>query len=120
MSESPRAYVPADPVCLGVGIGCAFAGVFVQWLLLGAPFGFAMLSLGVLAAVGGMVLAGVCARLRERDLLGPGRRPALRGEGKGPAGSARDPLRRMDERMARTTASDHDGRGQDAPGDRNA
>ena len=94
MADTPRAYVPADRWCLAVGIAPPLAVAALIWLAL-RPDAFVVLGLGVIAAVLGMGIAGLCARARERARLGAETEPHL--AGKGPAAGASDPFRGMEE-----------------------
>ena len=94
MADTPRAYVPADRRCLAVGILPPLAVAGLIWLVL-RPDAFVVLGLGVIAAVLGMVIAGLCARARERTRLGAAPKPHR--AAKGPAAAAPDPFRGMEE-----------------------
>ncbi len=94
MADAPRAYVPADRWCLAVGIAPPLALAGLVWLVL-RPGAFVVLGLGVIAAVLGMVLAGLCARARER--AGLESEPPPHRAGKGPAAGAPDPFRGMEQ-----------------------
>lgn len=96
MTDPRPRYVPADRVCLFAGIGLSFAVALVVWLVIGRLGAYGILSLGVIAAVGGMLLAGVCARIKERSALGKGGATDPRQRHMGPAEEADDPMREME------------------------
>jgi hypothetical protein len=100
VADTERRYVPADRWCLGVGILPPLALAGLVWLVARPDNGFVVLGLGVIAAVLGMVIAGLCARARERARLRTD--PEAHRAGKRPAAGAPDPFRGMekDERAA--------------------
>lgn len=102
MSGTARRYVPAGTACLVFGIGGPFVVAALAWAVLRPLDGFGILALGVLAAVAGMLLAGLCARAAERAALGP---PTGAPDGAAPAPGT-DPMRDMEARTAGREQSD--------------